>query len=391
MEVSYKPHFRRFIEAAPDRIHLAAHSHHYWPDVSFEAQQRCWLDAASLADAKWKLIFDEVWPKAQAHVARILNLSDPGAVVFAPNTHELLLRILSCLPVGRPARVLTTDAEFHSFSRQMARLEEDGLAAVERIPTRPFDNFADRFAEAARRGGHDLVFLSQVFFNSGYAVPDLAGLVAAVPDPDTLVVIDGYHGFMSLPTDLRPIENRIFYVAGGYKYAMSGEGACFLHVPPGYGDRPRNTGWYAAFGALSAPQGGVAYAPGGARFMGSTFDPTALYRFNAVMDWLQALGLDPAAIRARTRSLQECFMAELAARPRIPLKAEQLLVPIDCPDRGQFLTFETAEAEAFRERLMAVDIVTDNRADRLRFGFALYHDPEDMAVAADRMARVLTA
>src|SRR5690606_20450862 len=119
-------------------------------------------------------------------------------------------------------------SEFHSFSRQIARLEEEGLAAAERVSTRPFDSFADRFGEAARRGGHDLVFLSQVFFNSGYAVPDLAGLIAAVPDPDTLIVIDGYHGFMSLPTDLRPVENRVFYVAGGYKYAMSGEGACFL-------------------------------------------------------------------------------------------------------------------------------------------------------------------
>ncbi len=31
-----------------------------------------------------------------------------------------------------------------------------------------------------------------------------------------------------------------FYVGGGYKYAMSGEGCAFLHAPPGFGDRPRD-------------------------------------------------------------------------------------------------------------------------------------------------------
>ena len=30
---SYKAHFSRFLEAAPDRLHFAAHSHHLWPDV----------------------------------------------------------------------------------------------------------------------------------------------------------------------------------------------------------------------------------------------------------------------------------------------------------------------------------------------------------------------
>ncbi|HET8726587.1 MAG TPA: aminotransferase class V-fold PLP-dependent enzyme [Alphaproteobacteria bacterium] len=384
---SYKPHFSRFIGAAPGRIHLAAHSHHYWPDVTFEAQQQAWLDAARMADGKWEHIFGTVWPKAQGHVARVLNLSDPATVVFAPSTHDFVLRLLSCLPPGRPPRVLTTDSEFHSFSRQMARLEEDGLAVVERVPARPFPTFAERFADAAR-GGHDLVFLSQVFFNSGYAVPDLGAIAAAVPD-DALVAVDGYHGFLAVPTDLRALEDRLFYIAGGYKYAMTGEGACFMHVPARYGARPRNTGWYAAFGALASKQEGVPYAPGGARFMGSTFDQTALYRFNAVMDWLFGLGIGPAEILAHTRALQERFVAALGERPGMPLSADQLLVPLEEANRGQFLTFETPLAGEFQERMRRADLITDHRGDRLRFGFALYHDAEDIAAAVDRMARVL--
>ncbi|MBX6746005.1 MAG: aminotransferase, partial [Acetobacteraceae bacterium] len=46
-------------------------------------------------------------------------------------------RILSCLRVHRTPRLLTTDGEFHSFARQVARLEEEGLLAVTRIPSEP--------------------------------------------------------------------------------------------------------------------------------------------------------------------------------------------------------------------------------------------------------------
>ena len=60
-----------------ERIHLAAHSHHYWPDVTFAAQQRCWEDAALHADEKWGPIFGEVIPPCRPASPRILNLPDP--------------------------------------------------------------------------------------------------------------------------------------------------------------------------------------------------------------------------------------------------------------------------------------------------------------------------
>ena len=41
--MSYKHLFRRFLDANPERLHFAAHSHHLWPDVTFEAQQQAWL------------------------------------------------------------------------------------------------------------------------------------------------------------------------------------------------------------------------------------------------------------------------------------------------------------------------------------------------------------
>ena len=178
-------------------------------------------------------------------------------------------------------------------------------------------------------------------------------------------------------------------MSGGYKYVMSGEGAAFMHCPPGYGPRPRATGWYAAFAALEASQDGpVGYAGDGYRFMGATFDPTALYRFNAVMRWLEGLGIDVTAIHAHAHALQRAFVAELEARGAA-LRESDLLLPLSQAQRGNFLTFRRADAQALHERLAAGKVVTDVRSDRLRVGFGPYHAQEDAVKAGEAVAALL--
>ena len=80
---------------------------------------------------------DEVWPEAQGHVARELGTGQPDAIVFASNTHDFLVRLVTAAPRRQSAqlRVLTTDGEFHSARRQLARWEEEGWIAVERVAT----------------------------------------------------------------------------------------------------------------------------------------------------------------------------------------------------------------------------------------------------------------
>ena len=387
--MSYKDHFRIALEADPDRLHFAAHSHHLWPDVSFEAQKQCWMDAARLADRKWGMIFGEMMPRLRKKVAGILDLGDPSTLAFGPNTHSFILRLLSCLPQDRPIRILTTNGEFHSFTRQIARLEEEGRAEVERIPARPFGSFTLRFIEAIAGGRYDLVFFSQVFFKSGYVVRDLPAIVSAVSDSDTMVVIDGYHGFLGVPSSLSRVESRAFYLSGGYKYAMAGEGACFLHAPPGIAARPPDTGWLASFSALEQAEDRVGYGDDGSRFLGATFDPSGLYRLEAVIDLLRSLRVSVTDIHAHAKRLQERFVAGLSG-PTLPgLDPERLLVPLAERNRGQFLTFETPEAGAIHQRLMDANIITDYRDDRLRFGFGLYQDEGDVDRLLEKLPSVL--
>ncbi len=376
--MSFKPLFSRALSLDPERLHFAAHSHHLWPDASFDGQVRAWEEANRFADRKWDLVFGEVVPEAQRHIAAELNLPSPDTVVFAPNTHDFLIRILSGFE-KKPVRILTSDGEFHSFRRQAERWEEAGEAVVTRIPLLPYETFDDRFVEAARAGGHDLILVSQVFFKTGLAFNRIADL-AALADPEgPWVVVDGYHGFMATPTDLSAVADRIFYVAGGYKYAMSGEGAGFLHAPDGYCPRPVITGWFAEFGDLMGRPEDVQYRADAGRFWGATFDGTPLYRFNGVRRMLEGAGLSTADVSAHALTLQTRFAEALKAGECGALGEAEVLNPVvgDGP-RARFLALKHPQAQTWRAALLAANVVTDVRDDIIRFGFGLYQDADDV-------------
>jgi selenocysteine lyase/cysteine desulfurase len=383
-----RDHYRVFWSAIGDALHVTAHSHHPWPDVTRAAHLQYWEDSARLTNRKWQeKVFGEAVPEAQGHVARHLALNDARRIAFAPNTHEFVARLYSCLDWSGRLRVLTTASEFHSFARQTRRLEETGRLEVTRVPVEPYDTFRARFA-AALRAPHELVFLSQVFFDSSFVVEGLDELLAGVP-AETMVAVDGYHAFMAIPVALGALGDRIFYTAGGYKYVQAGEGACFLSMPAGCTLRPIYTGWYSDFGQLSGAQGGaVGYGPDAMRFWGSTFDASGLYRFNAVMRWLRDLGVTAREIHAHVAALERRFLAGLGEAPLARLPLSSLTPPAGLP-RGNFLTFDLDAAEAVEQRLAAHGILVDRRGRRVRFGFGVYHDDAFVEALLARLRRAL--
>jgi selenocysteine lyase/cysteine desulfurase len=382
--LSFKPLFSRSLGADPERLHFAAHSHHLWPDASFEGQLEAWDDAARLADRKWDKVMGEVWPAAQAYVAAELGTGQPDAIVFAPNTHNLLTSLVTAAPrQSGQLRILTTDGEFHSARRQFARWEEEGWITVTRIATQPFDSFSDRFLAAARDGTHDFIFVSQVMFGSG-RIFDRVEEASRLGRPDgPWVVIDGYHAFMALD---RPFGDAAaesaFYLGGGYKYAMSGEGCAFLHAPSGYGPRPPITGWFAEFEDLTLPPGSVGYAKDASRFLGATFDPSALYRFTAVRRMLAENGLTTARVSSYVESLQQQLFEAIA---ETALADAELLNPLDGEPHARFLAFRSSSAQQWYAALKARNCITDVRGDVLRIGLGIYQDDRDV----DRLVALL--
>ena len=356
---------------------MAAHSHHLWPDASFDAQMQCWLDAAELADRKWDKVMGQVWPQAQANVAAELGGLPAERIVFASNTHDFLIRLHASVPADGAVRILTSDGEFHSARRQLARWEEEGLAAVTRVAAEPFDSFSDRFLAAARAGGHDLILISHVLFASGQVFQHCQELAALARPQGPWVVIDGYHAFMALENPVfETTAQSAFYLGGGYKYAMAGEGMAFMHCPPGFGPRPTLTGWYAEFGELTAPPGSsVGYTSDAMRFMGATFDPSALYRFNGIQAALRAEGLTTPAISRHVAGLQRHLLDRVRSSA---LADADLLNPLDGGPHARFLAFRTPAAASWSSWLQQEGCVTDVRGDVLRIGLGLYHDEADV-------------
>ena len=383
--MSFKELFSRSLSADPKRLHFAAHSHHLWPDASFDGQLDAWNDAAGLADGKWDKIMDEVWPAAQAEVAAELGTGAPDGIVFASNTHDFLIRLAAAAPRrgDGPLRVLTSDGEFHSARRQLARWVEGRRITLEQVPAEPFGSFSGRFINAARTGDPDFIMVSQVLFGSG-RVFDQVGELAALGRPEgPWVAIDGYHAFMAVN---RPFgataATSAFYLGGGYKYAMAGEGCAFMHAPPGFGPRPPVTGWFAEFEDLTLPPGTVGYAKDASRYLGATFDPSGLYRFTAVRRMLAKAGLSTAQISAHVEVLQRKLLDALESTP---LHAAELLNPLAGAPHARFLAFRSPHAQRWYAELKAQNCITDVRGDVLRIGFGIYQDDPDV----DRLIKLL--
>lgn len=371
----FKQYYKIFLDANKGVQHYASHSHHYWPDVTKQAMIEYWDDSAKYVDDKWGYFFESKIPRTQKLIADNLGLSSPEQIVFAPNTHEFIVRLLSCFEGKSQLNILTTDSEFHSFDRQVNRLAENSSVQVEKVSTQDFSTFESRFIDKIKSKKYDLIFLSQVFFNSGLVVSDLKALVDAAA-PEVVFVVDGYHGFMAYPANLKSIEDRAFYIAGAYKYAQGGEGCCFMHVPKSSQHRPVNTGWFAGFTELSAKSLQVNYAGNGYRFAGSTMDFSALYRLLSVLELFKNENINVEKIHTHIQNLQNNFRQHLHGL-NFKYLHENNIIRGDFAHHGHFFSFELNdpnEVKRLHDKLKNQKIRTDYRNTRLRFGFGLYQE-----------------
>lgn len=381
------PHYGRF--RVSQRCLLTGHSHQAWPDRCLDGQQRAWQDAARYVDEKWGPAFEQA-ELVRAGFRRLLG-DDPqyGAMALGQNTHELLVRFLSALPLRERPSIVTTDGEFHSMRRQLDRLEEEGLA-VTRVAALPAVSLSERVAEALD-DGTGAVMVSAVLFGNGHIVPGLAGLSAACRHRGIPLLVDAYHALNVVPFSM--VEHDLldaYVVGGGYKYCQLGEGNCFLRFPKASTLRPAVTGWFAEFADLSASERGarVTYGEGDVRFAGATYDPTSHYRAADVFAFFEERALTPDLLREVSQHqvglLAESFDA-LEADPRVITRDRS--VPITAI--GGFLALETPHAAKFQEFLRERDVWTDHRAGVLRLGPAPYLSDRQLIDAMDALGETI--
>src|SRR6266850_2020096 len=167
-------HYSRF--RVSERLLLTGHSHQAWPDVGFEGQAQAWIDAAEHVDEKWERAFAQADGVRQGY-ARLLG-ARPDEIALGTNTHELVTRFLSALPLAERPRLVSTDGEFHTLRRQLDRLAELGTLEVVKVTAHPVESLAARLgAEVNSRTA--AVLVSSVLFASARIVPELDRVMAA--------------------------------------------------------------------------------------------------------------------------------------------------------------------------------------------------------------------
>jgi kynureninase len=366
-------HYSRFRVA--ERILLTGHSHQAWPDEAFEAQQRAWLDAAEFVDQKWGHAAERAAEVRQGF-ARLLG-DAPENIALGQNTHEMVIRLLSALPLHKRRRIVTTDAEFHSVRRQLDRLAEDGLLDIVRVQARPVDTLVDRFKKAID-DRTACAIVSSVLYETAEIVPDLNAVARACAGVGAELLVDAYHHLNVVPFDITALGlANAFVTGGGYKYCQLGEGNAFLRVPPGRQMRPVLTGWFAEFASRGDRSAGtVDYGSGADAFAGATYDPTSHYRAAAVFRFHTQQELTPDRLRsinrrqvARLKSGVEALSAD-ARRLKVEAMPEER--------RAGFLALRAPRAADIVSALRTRGVFIDARGDIVRIGPAPYLNDQQL-------------
>jgi kynureninase len=377
------PHYSRF--RVGDRLLLTGHSHQAWPDVGFEGQMEAWTDAAELVDEKWGRA-EEKAGRVRAGFASLLGCPT-SEIALGASTHELVVRWLSALNLRRRPRLVTTDGEFHTIRRQLDRLAEEGVEVV-KVSAAPAAAVADRLAEAVN-DRTAAVLVSAVLYGNAHVVPHLDAVSARCRANGVALLVDAYHALNAIPFPLEPLGlGDAVVTGGGYKYCQLGEGNCFLRVPPGRDLRPVITGWFSEFAELErAPQGGVQYGKGPARFAGATYDPTSHYRAARVFDFFRDQGLTPELLREVSRRQVGLLASRFDALDLDPGVIDRDRdVPLE--NVAGFLALRTPRAPQLSRSLRARGVFTDVRGDLLRMGPAPYLADEQLEAAIETLGDI---
>jgi len=362
------------------RILLTGHSHQAWPDCSRDAQLQAWDDAAMSVDDKWDKVFER-----QERVRKgFLNLLDDDSYLsFGQNTHELLVRFLSALPLKQRPKLLTSAGEFHSISRQLSRLEEENIQVI-RVLNEPISNVVPQLIDKLCMKTA-AVLISSVFFQNGQILEGLDQLYEACQKVGAELLIDTYHHLNVVPFSIKKnnLENA-YVLGGGYKYCQLGEGVCFLRYPKSCELRPVITGWFADFEHLDdlCSKSQISYTSKNNRFAGATFDPTSFYRAAAVFEFFKKHKLTVELLRTVSQH-QIALLADRFDNMNFDPQLIRRDTNISIDKIGGFLALKTKYAKDISEKLKNTLIYSDVRSDLLRLGPAPYISDDQLHSAMD--------
>ncbi|MDA7951375.1 MAG: aminotransferase class V-fold PLP-dependent enzyme [Pirellulaceae bacterium] len=379
------PHYTDFRIA--DRILLTGHSHQAWPNVARQGVLEGYHAAAERVDKKWGLAFEKI-----EHLRNYLRSwynDTNGYYCPGPNTHSLVCSWLSSLNLKKGAQIVTTADEFHSISRQLKRLQEEGIEVVS-VPADSLDTLADRLISALSPKT-SAVLTSHVFFKTSHIFKEIGALAEVASQRGIPMLIDDYHGTNIVPFSLAPAPlAECFLVTGGYKYLQWGEGNCFLRFPKSCRLRPLMTGWFASYSSLANPPEKIIYDEGDWRFASATFDPTSAFRGSHVANFFTEQHLTPSTLRQQSLG-QIGFLRNAFLNLDFPKETIDLAHPLPPEQNGGFLSLRSPHAGRLEEILFEKGVFTDSRGDILRLGPAPYIGTGQLKQAIEILGEALAS
>lgn len=363
------------------RILLTGHVHQALPDVAGLAYQAHWDCLNRYGEERFEQEF-EVLARVRAGFAGLID-GRAEDIAIAASVHALFVRFLSALPLDRRPRIVSTDAEYPSVARQLARLAEAGIELVQ-VAANPASTLVERLAAQVNAQTAALC-ISSVNFETGHQTLELDTLMPVCEQQGVELFVDAYHSVNVLSFSVQDYNlQQAFVVGGGAKYCQMGSGIAFMQVPAGRDFRPLVTGWFGCFDPIldNPAQTPIAYGDGGERFYGSSQDMLPCFRAEKVFGFFKERGLSPDFLHDVHHHQLELLANQFLAAGFDP-KVIALSTPVEY--MGGFLSFCSPRARQLSEMLRDRGVHTDYRKHWLRMGPAPYLCDEQLTDAIEAL------
>lgn len=356
-----------------ERYLFTGHSHQAWPDEAFEAIKEYQKDTSKYVDNKWGKAF------AKTQILRDF-LKDyyndkNGFYSLGQNTHTLLCAFTSALNLKKNDNIITSTNEFHSLSRQLQAFESLGIKIKRAKPNTDIKHLIDKNTKA--------VMMSHIFFDTGERNLLLEDIAQECDKAKISFLIDDYHATNVIPISLTNKLSNVYLLCGGYKYLQWGEGNCFLRYPKSCNLSPSQTGWFSSFSTLEKNNKKISFDENN-KFVSSTYEPFSQYRAVRVLNFFKKQKLSKELLENNYKEQRNFFKECLK-----DLKLKKLINKNYSKAGFVSIEFKNIDTSILRTKLEKNNIYTDNRKDKLRFGFAPYIKKDEIIYATKTLKNIL--
>lgn len=354
------------------------------PDLAYFSSGSYGLLADSVRDALGQYLDDRVASGADwgNWVGRLEAVRGQVATLFGVDTDEIAITASASAGINALAsafdfsasknKIVLSNFEFPTSGQIWHAQEQAGARIVHVAETADGIIPLERFAEAID-DDTAIVALSHICYRHGSKIPDadIREIVRLAHDRGAIVILDTYQSAGAERIEPRALGVDVC-VGGMLKYLLGSGGIGYLHVRRDLIERlsPRASGWFAQADPDAMDIFANVPSPTARRFEAGTPPVPNLYAAGAGLALIAEIGIDRigAHIRTLTRHALDRFAAE----------AIPVFSPTDDARRGPLVTVAATDEVRLVERLAEDRVITSSRDGKLRCGFHVYNDENDV-------------